>query len=182
VVPEFYNRNKKGIPEKWIARMRESMAQLTPLFSADRTVKEYTEQHYLDSASAYLERSSNKGAAAGKITEWKKTMDQKWASIRFGDVKTETHDGQYLFEVQLFLNDVNSNMVRVQLYAEGINGETFVVHEMKLKQKQYDTDMPHIYTYTMPAFREITDYTPRVLPYFPGVNVPLETNLILWQR
>jgi len=44
VVPEFYNRNEKGIPAAWISRMRESMAQLTPRFSADRTVREYTEQ------------------------------------------------------------------------------------------------------------------------------------------
>ena len=41
--------------------MRESMAQLTPRFSADRTVREYTEQHYLPAATAYLERAANKG-------------------------------------------------------------------------------------------------------------------------
>ena len=51
VVPEFYTRNEKGIPAAWISRMRESMAQLTPKFSADRTVREYTEQHYLDRKS-----------------------------------------------------------------------------------------------------------------------------------
>lgn len=182
VVPEFYNRNKKGIPEKWVARMRESMAQLTPLFSADRAVREYTEHHYLPSASAYLERSSNKGAVAGKIADWKKNLDQGWASLRFGDVKTETHDGHYLFEVQIYLNGINSNMVRVELYAEGITGKTSVVHEMILNQKPPDVNMPHIYTATMPAFREVTDYTPRVVPNFPGVSVPLESNLILWQH
>ncbi len=56
VVPEFYNRNEKGIPSRWISRMRESMAQLTPRFSADRTVREYTEQHYLPAAKSFLER------------------------------------------------------------------------------------------------------------------------------
>src|SRR5664279_5629697 len=45
VIPEFYNRNAKGIPTAWVARMRESMARLTPLFSANRAVCEYTEQH-----------------------------------------------------------------------------------------------------------------------------------------
>ena len=38
VVPEFYDRNEKGIPTAWISRMRESMAQLTPRFSAARAV------------------------------------------------------------------------------------------------------------------------------------------------
>jgi starch phosphorylase len=182
VVPEFYNRNRKGIPVKWITRMRESMARLTPLFSADRAVREYTEQHYLPSASAYLKRASNKGAVAEKIAGWKKSVDQRWASLRFGEVKTETHDGQYLFEVQLFLNEVNSNMVRVELYAEGINGEPFILREMKLKQQHHDADKPHLYSAIVPAARAISDYTPRVVPYFPGVSVPLESNLILWQH
>ena len=63
VIPEFYTRDEQGIPGAWVARMRESMAQLTPRFSASRTVREYTEQHYLPAASAYLERAADKGAA-----------------------------------------------------------------------------------------------------------------------
>jgi starch phosphorylase len=62
VIPEFYTRDEKGIPTAWVARMRESMAQLTPRFSADRAVREYTEQHYLPAATAYLSRVANKGA------------------------------------------------------------------------------------------------------------------------
>jgi starch phosphorylase len=42
--------------------MRESMAQLTPRFSAGRAVREYSEQHYLPAAAAYRERAANKGA------------------------------------------------------------------------------------------------------------------------
>ena len=53
VIPEFYRRDEYGIPTAWVARMRESMAQLTPRFSANRTVREYTEQHYLPAAAAY---------------------------------------------------------------------------------------------------------------------------------
>ncbi len=50
VVPEFYSRDQNGIPTAWIKRMRESMAQLTPRFSASRAVREYTEQYYLPAA------------------------------------------------------------------------------------------------------------------------------------
>ncbi|MEO8332656.1 MAG: alpha-glucan family phosphorylase, partial [Gallionella sp.] len=47
VIPEFYTRDEQGIPVAWVQRMRESMAQLTPHYSANRAVREYTEQHYL---------------------------------------------------------------------------------------------------------------------------------------
>ena len=62
VIPEFYTRDESGIPTAWVKRMRESMARLTPRFSANRTVREYTEQHYLPAAAAYRERAANKGA------------------------------------------------------------------------------------------------------------------------
>jgi starch phosphorylase len=34
----------------------------------------------------------------------------------------------------------------------------------------------------VPAARPATDYTPRVLPNFNGVAVPLEANQIAWQH
>ena len=37
VIPEFYARDKNGVPTAWLKRMRESMARLTPRFSANRT-------------------------------------------------------------------------------------------------------------------------------------------------
>src|SRR6185503_7258318 len=52
VIPEFYTRNESGTPSAWIKRMRESMARLTPRFSTNRAVREYTEQHYLPAADA----------------------------------------------------------------------------------------------------------------------------------
>src|ERR1700751_29021 len=50
-IPEFYTRDENGIPTAWVKRMRESMARLTPRFSTNRTVREYTERHYLPTAS-----------------------------------------------------------------------------------------------------------------------------------
>ena len=53
VIPEFYARDEHGIPRGWVARMRESMARLTPAFSTNRAVRQYTEEHYLSAAAAF---------------------------------------------------------------------------------------------------------------------------------
>jgi len=37
VIPDFYTRGENGISTAWVKRMRESMAQLTPRFSTNRT-------------------------------------------------------------------------------------------------------------------------------------------------
>jgi starch phosphorylase len=64
VIPEFYKRDNSGIPAGWIARVRESMARLTPTFSATRCVLEYTEKYYLPLAAAYLRRANDSGKCA----------------------------------------------------------------------------------------------------------------------
>ena len=60
VVPEFYDRSENGLPSKWLGRIRESMAQLTPEFSASRTIQDYTEDHYLPAASGYGQRAAKR--------------------------------------------------------------------------------------------------------------------------
>ena len=100
LVPEFYNRDEKGIPKAWVARIRESMAILTPRFSANRTVREYTGQHYLPAAASYLMRASGKGAEGKKYVNWQHTLEQNWAAIRFGEIKYETNGQQHVFEVK----------------------------------------------------------------------------------
>jgi len=60
-------RDERGIPLRWVARMRESMAQLTRRFSADRVVRDYTEQHYLPAAAGYRARAAGKGAAGAGV-------------------------------------------------------------------------------------------------------------------
>ena len=86
VVPEFYTRNGNGIPTAWVSRMRESMAHLTPLFSADRTVREYTENHYLPALTSYMERTANNGEKAKQLNDSIIDLEQKWDSMHFGQV------------------------------------------------------------------------------------------------
>ncbi len=87
VIPEFYARDAQGIPTAWVARMRESMARLTPRFSANRTVREYTEQHYLPAAAAYHLRGAKKGAIGRQMLDWRHSLEQKWAALRFGEAE-----------------------------------------------------------------------------------------------
>src|SRR5512143_1703176 len=100
VIPEFYTRDRQGIPVAWVSRIRESMARLTPRFSASRTVREYTEQHYFPAATTYHLRIANKGAIGRQMVDWQHSLEQQWATLRFGEVKVETNGEQLVFDVQ----------------------------------------------------------------------------------
>jgi starch phosphorylase len=182
VIPEFYARDDQGIPTAWVKRMRESMARLTPRFSADRAVREYTEQHYLPSATAYRERAANKGAIGKQVVDWQHAVNQKWDSLRFGDLRVETNADHHVFEVEIFLNDLDPNALRVELYADGINGGDPVREEMKRARRRPDGSRRCVYQAAVPTTRPAGDYTARVIPQRSGVAVPLESARILWQR
>jgi len=182
VVPEFYSRDEHGISLAWVARMRESMAQLTPRFSADRAVREYTEQHYLPAAAASRSRVANKGAIGRQIVNWQHRLEEDWAKLHFGEVKIETHDGHHTFEVHVCLSDLDPNAVQVELYANGIAGSPPIRQEMKRVCQPAGASGSHVYSATVPADRPATDYTARVVPRHDGVAIPQEDARILWQR
>jgi len=182
IIPEFYARDANGVPIAWIKRMRESMATLTPQFSAHRAVREYTDKYYLPAAAAYRARAADKGAVGRQIVDWQHNFDQKWAGLRFGEVKLETRGDQHLFEVQVYLNGLDSQAVRVELYADGIGGGDAARQEMKCTAQQSDKSRPCVFQATVPATRPASDYTARIVPQHFGVAVPLEADRILWQR
>ena len=182
VAPEFYGRDQHGIPAAWVARMRESMARLTSHFSADRTVREYTEKYYVPAAAAFHERAADKGAFGMEFINWRHTLADVWAKLHFGEIRVETDKELHRFEVQLFLEGLDPNAVRVEIFAEGVDGDAPVRQEMTRGRQQVGAQNCHTYAASVPAARPATDYTPRVMPYYPGVAVPLEAAHILWQR
>jgi len=182
IVPEFYARDQNGIPTAWVARMRESMARLTPRFSANRTVREYIEKYYLPALAAYQVRAADKGAAGAQIVNWRHALEQKWAGLRFGEVKIESSEQKHTFEVQVFLDEIAPEAVQVELYADEVNGRVSVRKEMTRIRPLVGTVNGYAYRAEVPATRPAADYTARVIPHYSGVLVPLEADRILWQR
>ena len=182
VIPEFYDRDPNGIPAAWVARVRESMSRLTPRFSSNRTVREYTEQHYLPAAAAYRERAADKGAAGRTIVNWEHALKEKWGTLRFGDVQVRTKGAEHIFEAEVYLDDIDPDAVRVEIYADGVAGSALVLQEMKRLRRLTGAPGGHVYSASVSAARSPADYTARVIPHFDGAAVPLEDAHILWQR
>jgi starch phosphorylase len=181
VIPEFYSRNEQGIPTAWVRRMRESMARLTTQFSANRAVREYTEELYIPAAAAYRKRAADRGAVGAEVINWRYNLEQNWDKLRFGEVKVVSDGGRHDFEVGIYLGNLDPNSVRVELYADGVNGGEPELQEMRRGQPSTEANS-YTYSAQMPATRPATDYTARVISQHDGVAIPLEVARILWQR
>ena len=116
------------------------------------------------------------------MVDWQHSLEQKWATLHFGEVKSETNGEQHVFEVQVYLNDLDPKAVRVELYADGVNGGAPVRQEMKRVRQLAGASGGYVYSAAVSAARPPADYTARVMPHCDGVAIPLEDARILWQR
>ena len=182
VIPEFYARDDRGIPRRWVARMRESMARLTPVFSANRAVRQYTDERYLSAADAFHRRYQNRGALGADLVAWRADLEKHWPSLRFGSatVTVQQQGEQFLFQVQVFLDDMNPEFVRVELYAEGEKGGGPITETMNRGEPLVGATNAFTYTAVLSAHRPAAAYTPRLVAQHEGALVPLEARFILW--
>jgi len=182
VIPEFYDRDESGVPSKWLGRVRESMARLTPEFSATRAIREYTESHYLPAASGYRDRAANDGAIGSSLLQWKQDLDRHWSTVGFVSVRIDTHDGQHFFQADVAPGSLTPDHLKVELYADSAHGLCAAVEEMTTSGPSSDTPGAFTYLAQVSATRPASDYTARIVPYHPNALVPLEARQIIWQR
>jgi starch phosphorylase len=182
IVPLFYDRNSSGLPRNWIAKMRNSMAKLAPEFSGNRMVREYVESIYLPAAATYRTRSQNRGALAKQLWEWERQLRLHWQGIHYGNLQVVDQNSHYVFELQVYLGDIPQEHVQVQVFAASTNKNTAFCQTMQCGDPIAGASNGYVYIVTVPADRPAQDYTPRVVPYFDGVQVPAEMSLIHWQR
>ena len=180
IVPKFYARDDRGIPRDWVARMRASMCKLTPQFSANRVVRQYTEEHYLSAASAFKDRAANQGVAGKNLVAWQAQLAKHWSALRFGPATVEQKDGQLDFHVQVFLDELDPDAVTAELFAMSQDGGDGSRYSMTRGERLVGSENGFAYTARVPATRPVTDFTPRLIPHRNGAFVPLEAPFILW--
>lgn len=176
IVPLFYTRDQNGVPREWVARIRESMARLTPAYSSNRMLREYVENYYLPQAKAVADREADGGRLAMELEAWRWRLKAHWGSLRIGDLSWQREDAGWRADLQVYLDDLEPDDVAVELFAEP---------DMRYLLRRIDP-LPgaiHGYRYgaTLPADRDPQDYTARVVPIHPAASIPLEATEILWQ-
>jgi starch phosphorylase len=182
VVPEFYDRDGHGLPSNWLGRIRESMATLTPEFSASRAIREYTNDHYLPAATGYNARVVNEGKLGTELLQWQRSIGEYWSTLRFGDVTSKTKDGQHRFQIEVFPGSIEATQFNVELYAGPTSESGGKPEILAACKSSTETSDAIVYSVCCPANRPSTDYTARLVPSHAAAFVPLEAGQILWQR
>jgi starch phosphorylase len=178
IIPEFYKRDEHGIPRGWVAKIRESMAALTPTFSANRAVRQYTEQEYIPAATAYARRACAGTNVTSDFLAWLKKIAQHWNEVHFGALAVTQQNGELVFRVEVYLANIDPDSVFVELYADSQDGGPAVKQRMNPTEHESG---PHLYETRTATTRPASDFTPRILPYHP-LALPVELRWIIWQK
>ena len=114
--------------------------------------------------------------------QWQRSIAGQWGALRFGNVTSETKDGQHRFRISVVPGGLHPDQFTVELYA-GASRDTGAEPEI-LTACKFSTDSAGTITYSIccPAKRPATDYTARLIPMHAAASVPLEAGQILWQQ
>jgi len=94
VVPMFYERDARGIPNRWVQMMKRSIAELAPFFNSNRQVQQYAEQYYLPALERARLLSDNGLSNSVARSQLKEKLRFAWPSLAFAHV--ESNAGQTL--------------------------------------------------------------------------------------
>jgi len=89
LLPLFYERGADGLPRRWLAKVKASMRELSPAFSADRMVREYTERFYVPALERWRRMEVDNAQPARDFAAWRVRVTGAWDEVRVTGVQVE---------------------------------------------------------------------------------------------
>jgi starch phosphorylase len=189
VVPLFYERDGEGIPRGWLAKMKASMKRLSPVFSTNRMVAEYTERFYLPAANR-LNRLSGDKSRVQSLIDWRRRFHAHGSEVKI--TKVEVDGGSSEFRVgskvkittRVSLGGLFPGDVRVQAYYGVLTSDSQIgkgAHvDLALRQPS-GTD--HVYEGEVECTESGScGFAVRVVPFHEDAVLPHELPWIRWEE
>jgi starch phosphorylase len=200
IAPLYYKVNANGIPEGWIARVKESMKTVAPRFNTDRMVSEYTERYYLWGSTRGRELVAENYAAAREYARHKAELRKNWGQTRLkARVLSTMPPGAEVYSVQVkdrveveaevFLGAIPRKDVQVEIYLEDLrngNGGLPAVDRVPMtfvREEVVDGLVWNVYKGSVER-GETGDFgfTVRLVPNDPKLFHPHELGLVRWAQ
>jgi starch phosphorylase len=97
-------------------------------------------------------------------------------------LRVERNGDQHVFDVQVYLAELDREAVRIELYAEPREGGDPICQMMTRGDPLIGAENAYHYVAQILANRPASHFTPRIVPYHEGAIIPLEAAQILWYR
>ena len=189
VIPAFYERGADGLPRRWIARMKSSIATLCPEFNMQRMVTEYATDFYLRGHERHQHLMADNAAAARALAAWNRRIHDNWGQVAVESVdalpETELRSGgQVEVRARVRLGALSCDEVSVELYLGMLDADFEICDAAAVPMEQVSQAAGGVYVFAAhsAACREsgLHGYTVRVLPYHADEPQQFLPGLIRW--
>ena len=187
IAPRFYDRGEDGVPTRWVASIRHTLATLSPELSADRMVREYVERLYVPASHAQRAVSADSYQPARDLATWKTRVTAAWPGVHVthvesGGVDSVPQVGDTLHvRAQVELDGLDPTDVSVEVvYGRARGEDTLVdVQRAELELTSHELGAAATFSGAVPLSRAGGfGYNVRVVPRHPLLANPAELGLI----
>ena len=189
IIPTFYDRDKNGMPTKWIELMKNSIITTGGKYSTSRMLVDYTKDYYMPLCKLTKKYYNNIDNVA-EFNSWKKDLYTNWKDVKIvqteNDLDNITIDAGNKIEVgcEVTLPNIDVNNVIVEVYYGKIL-ENGIVENVSITPMELTEEDPENRKYYYTTKIELTTggnygYTFRVMPKHEMILESANLNLIKW--
>lgn len=188
IIPMFYDRSLDDLPRRWIARVKESMKTICPVFNTNRMLRDYTRKMYIPAQRRFTRVSAEQYALAKSLATWKDRLRRNWSEVRIVDVQTDARDvlkvGDTLpLRARVRLGPIPAEDVAVEAYYGPLNtdGEISQGRTEQLAFSRHDANGEHWFEGAVPCrVSGRNGYAIRVVPSHEDLADRYDQGLVVW--
>ena len=181
IVPCFFERDAQGIPRRWLASVRQSMATLADTWRSHRMVQEYVDSYYLPSARRSATLLSGSAEGARRLANALRRVTDAWPGISLRVVQTMPANSDELdVVIDVEANGIRAAELHVELWVVPHGRAPFTARAKHDGGAANDAGKLRFVARVLPDRIAPTTYLARVTPDVADMPSQFLPGLIAW--
>ena len=188
IIPLFYERGADDIPRRWVARIKESMRTIVPVFNTNRMLRDYVRKMYVPAMRRAEKVGADNFALARALAAWKDRLRRNWHEVRVADVQAEARNvlkvGDELpLRARVHLGPIPPEDVAVEAYYGPLSatGEIAEGQAVRLQFSRGESNGEHWFEGAVPCqISGRSGFAIRVVPCHEDLADRYDQGLVVW--
>ena len=190
IITEYFERNKSGIPVKWIKRIKNTFNDIPHKFTTRRMIEEYHKRYYESLGNKSEKLKEKQFFRAKKLADWKRKVLLSWESIEVKNMDVydtfnspiplgENFTAKILVDLKdLSPQDISMEVVFIQRDENSGEKKIFFTGELN---KNIVSKHEVLYECAIPATKSgVYEYGFRIFPVHPELSHRMDFGLVRW--
>lgn len=190
IAPKYYTRNKEGVPEAWVALIKNSISGVAPEFTMNRMLRDYIDRFYSKLYKRSIQLKKHDYRLTREISFFKKQMIEQWPDITVveynipdpgkADLKVgRTFSGTIKLDLNgIAAENIGVEMVKVRASEDKVKTEIFETIELSCKKQ--DGSLAEYYIEQEIVDSGLFDIGFRIFPKMDFLPHRMDLPLVRW--